>query len=74
MSRSKEIAKFACGAEALHAVVHAYLWFSGTTLTLFGITGGPVWNLASTIGNAMVAVVLGVYAWGRKPKSTPAHK
>ena len=39
--RLKEVAKFVCGVEAYHAVVHAYLWFSGTSLPVFGITTTP---------------------------------
>jgi len=65
MSRLKEIAKFACGAEAFHAFVHAYFWFSDTTLTVFGITQTPTLNLAGAIVNAIIAIALGVYAWGR---------
>jgi hypothetical protein len=64
MSRLKEIAKFACGAEAFHAFVHAYFWFSNTTLIVFGITQTPTLNLVSAIVNAVISVALGVYAWG----------
>lgn len=31
MNRRKEIAKFLCGAEAFHSLVHTYFWLSGTT-------------------------------------------
>jgi hypothetical protein len=41
MTRWKEIAKFACGAEAFHAFGHTLFWLSGTTFTLFGITATP---------------------------------
>jgi hypothetical protein len=34
-------------------------------LTVFGITQTPTLNLASAIVNAIIAVALGVYAWGR---------
>jgi len=63
MSRLKEIAKFACGAEAFHAFVHAYFWFSGTTLTVFGITQTPAVNAIGAVVNALVALILGIYAW-----------
>jgi hypothetical protein len=63
MSRWKEIAKFACGAEAFHAFVHAYLWFSGTNLTVFGFAQTPTWNLVSAIVNAGISIGLGLYAW-----------
>lgn len=65
MSRSREIAKFACGAEAFHALVHAYFWLSGTTLQAFGISETPTWHLWGAIGNGVVALVLGFYAWGQ---------
>jgi hypothetical protein len=64
MSRLKEIAKFACGAEAFHAFAHAYFWFSNTTLIVFGITQTPTLNLISAIVNAVISFILGVYAWG----------
>ena len=63
MSRLKEIAKFACGAEAFHAFVHAVLWLSGTTLTVFGITATPAWNSVGLIVNWIIALALGLYAW-----------
>lgn len=70
MSRRREIAKFACGAEAFHAVVHAYFWFSGTTLRAFGIRQNPKWHRASAIGNGVVSLILGMHAWG--PHGRPA--
>ena len=60
----KEIAKFACGAEAFHAVAHATLWLSGTTLTVFGIRITPTWHRTSAIINAAISMALGTYAWG----------
>ena len=63
MNRRKEIAKFVCGAEAFHTIVHAYFWVSGTTLTVFGITQTPTVNRAGLIVNALIAIFLGVYAW-----------
>lgn len=63
--KSKEVAKFACGAEAFHTIVHAYLWFSGTSLTVFGITQTPTVNLLGVIVNALVSLILGLYAWRR---------
>jgi hypothetical protein len=65
MSRLGEVAKFVCGAEAFHAFVHAYLWFSGTNLTVFGFAQTPTWNIASAILHAAISLALGVYAWGR---------
>lgn len=62
-NRKKEIAKFACGAEAFHAWVHAYFWLSGTTLTVFGIHYTAPWMLAGLVLNAAISIALGVYAW-----------
>jgi hypothetical protein len=70
MSRLKEIAKFACGAEAFHAFAHAYFWFSGTTLTVFGFTQTPTVNVIGAVVNALVALILGIYAW-TPPRSRP---
>lgn len=61
----KEVAKFACGAEAFHTVVHAYLWLSGTSLTIFGITTTPTVNLLGVIVNAVLSLILGFYGWRR---------
>lgn len=66
MQRLKEIAKFASGAEAFHAFVHTYLWLSGTTLTVLGITATPTLNIIGAIVNAAIALLLGVYAWGNR--------
>lgn len=64
MNRLKEIAKFASGAEGFHALVHAILWLSGGTLTVFGITATPAWNMVGVIVNGAISFVLGIYAWG----------
>lgn len=69
MSRLKEIAKFACGAEAFHAFIHTYFWLSGTTLHVFGITETPTVHMWGAIVNAVIAVALGVYAWRRSRRS-----
>ena len=63
MNRRKEIAKFLSGAKAFHALAHTYFWISGTTLTVFGITQTPALNAGAAIGNAVLSIVLGVYAW-----------
>ena len=70
-NRKKEIAKFVCGAEAFHAVVHTYFWLSGTTLTVFGITQTPAVNMTGAFVNALIALVLGIYAW-RPHRDRPA--
>lgn len=64
MNRWKEIAKFASGAEAFHAFVHAYFWYSNITLSPFGITQTPKINLIGALVNAGISVMLGSYAWG----------
>lgn len=71
MNRWKEIAKFASGAEAFHAVVHAVLGLTGTTLTVFGITQTPTLHFLGVAVNAILALALGVYAWGR-PATVPS--
>lgn len=67
----KEVAKFACGFEAFHAILHGSLWLSGTTLTIFGMTVPAGWNTAGTFVNAVLAVLLGVYAWRRRMAQSP---
>lgn len=63
--RKKEIAKFACGAEAAHAAFHAVLLFTGTPLTVLGITANPAWNVSGFLINGVISAALGVYAWRR---------
>lgn len=72
MSRLKEIAKFACGAEAWHAFTHAVLWFSGTTVPVLGITETPTVHMWGAIVNAVIALLLGLYAWGQPATVTGA--
>lgn len=62
-NRKREIAKFACGFEAFHAIAHALLWLSGTTVTFFGSGMSPNWHVVSVVVNAVIAVLSGVYAW-----------
>lgn len=64
-NRRKEIAKFVCGAEAFHALLHAYLWYSGTTLRVAGLKETPAVHKAGALGNAAISLILGCYAWGR---------
>jgi len=63
MNRLREVAKFACGVEAFHAFTHAYFWYTGTTLTVFGITETPPVHAAGAVVNAAVAIAIGLYAW-----------
>lgn len=62
-SSPKEIAKFVCGFEAFHASVHAYFWCSGTTLRVLGVDESPTWHKRAAVGNALVSIALGLYAW-----------
>lgn len=73
MSRWKEIAKFACGAEAFHAFVHAAFWLSGTTFLLFGVTVTSAMNALGALVNAIIALVLGIYAWGARDATPESH-
>lgn len=63
-NRKKEIAKFLCGAEAFHAVVHAALLLSGTTITVFGIVLLPTWNIVPLTVTVLLTLALGSYGWG----------
>ena len=64
ISRKREIAKFACGAEAFHAFAHLVLLMSGTHLSVLGVSLGPIWNVVSITVNTLVALALASYAWG----------
>ena len=68
--KGKEIAKFFSGFEAFHTLFHAYLWVSGTTLTVFGITPTRTWNIAGVILNGGIALALGIYAWRQYGRRT----
>ena len=62
----REVAKFFCGFESFHTLLHAYLWVSGTTFSVFGITATPTWSAGSTILNGAIAIILGLYGWRRR--------
>lgn len=63
MTRSKEIAKFFCGFESFHALVHGYLWSTGTSLTVLGIHVTVGWNFIGLFLNAAIALGLGLWTW-----------
>lgn|GEM_PF-1391064 len=63
----RELAKFFCGFEAFHALAHAALAFSGTTITVLGIDLRPGWHWGSILINGSISVALGLYAW-RRPR------
>mgnify|MGYP000651521494 CR=1 FL=1 len=63
MDRLREVAKFVCGFEAFHTVFHGYLWLTGTTMTVLGITLTPSMNMLGAILNGAISVILGIYAW-----------
>lgn len=66
MNWLREIAKFACGAEAFHAFVHGYFWLSATTLHVFGwLTETPTVHMWGAFVNAVIALLLGIYGWQR---------
>ena len=73
MNTKREIAKFACGFEAFHVLFHAFMWLSGTTLLVLGITLTPTLNIASLVVNAVFAIFLYAYAWGL-PKRQPLER
>jgi hypothetical protein len=68
MTIAKELAKFISGAEAFHAVAHTYFWSSGVTINILGITVSPKISIISASVNALIALCLGYYAWGRNKK------
>ena len=70
MTRLREVAKFASGAVAFHGLVHAYLWLSGTNLTVMGITQSSTWNMTAALVSVVVAFALGRYGWGAQRRST----
>lgn len=70
MNRLREVAKFASGAVAFHALVHTYLWLSGTNLTVLGITQTPTWNITAAIVSVLLFLALGIYAWGAYGRRT----
>ena len=64
MTRGREVAKFASGAVAFHALVHAYLWLSGVNLTIAGITQTSTWNMTAAILSLILSLALAKYGWG----------
>lgn len=70
-SPKKEIAKFLCGAEAFHALVHAVLLLSGTTITVFGIDLAPTWNIVPLTVVILITLGLGSYGWGIYRRGKP---
>ncbi|MBX3392757.1 MAG: hypothetical protein KF787_08925 [Phycisphaeraceae bacterium] len=66
----KEIAKFASGFEAFHAILHASLWLSGTSLSVFGIALPGHWNGPAAVLGTVLAVALAWYGWRRQPSSS----
>lgn len=70
MSRIREIAKFAAGAETFHAAMHAVFWLSGGAISVLGITLTPTLNIVGALVNAVIALFLGVYAWGPVRRTT----
>ena len=64
VNRKKEIAKFLCGAEAFHTVVHAAFVLSGSTMTILGIAFQPTWHIGSVVINLLITLALASYAWG----------
>lgn len=72
-NRRREIAKFVCGFETFHTLVHAYLWLTGTTLTFLGFAFNPASSIIGTVVNAVIAIWLGMYGWRTgRPSGTQA--
>lgn len=75
---SREAAKFLCGVEAFHALMHAVFWYRRTTLHIGPIEETPEWHKSAAIGNALVALALGAYGWsgpnGGRALSSDQHR
>lgn len=61
----KELAKFLCGWESFHGVMHAYLYATGTEFTAFGLQLSPGLNAAGALVGAAISMALGIYGWRR---------
>jgi len=65
----KEVAKFASGAAAFHAIGHLALALGlagGLPMPWFGFTLTQTINTASIISSAIISILLAYYAWFRK--------
>lgn len=52
MSRRQEVAKFASGFEAFHALANAQFWVAGSGVELFDVTTTPSMHLLSASASA----------------------
>lgn len=48
-TKGKEIAKFACGFETFHTLMHAYFWLSETAIKLSGFEFGQAWQVSGIV-------------------------
>jgi hypothetical protein len=64
------IAKFASGAETFHAAMHAVFWLSGGAISVFGIELTPTLNIVGAVVNGVIALLLGVFAWAPRRRTT----
>ena len=67
MAFLQEVAKFASGAVAFHAVVHTVLLFSGINLTILGITQTPALHIVAIVLSALISFALAMYGWRLLP-------
>ncbi len=68
----KEITKFLSGAEAFHAIFHAYFWLSDLPLTVLGFSLSRDGNMIAAFINITLSILLGIYGW--KSRSVIKHK
>lgn len=73
MNRWKEVAKFFCGFEVFHAIAATYFWSAGMTLTYLGMTITPTVSAVGAVIHAVIALLLGLYAWGQ-PATVPSGR
>ena len=71
--RWKEAAKFGSGFEAFHALMHASLWLSGTTLHVFGVSLSSQWSGGAALLGVAISLTLGWFGW-KSPKPSKSHR
>ena len=67
-NRKKEIAKFLCGFETFHALTHAVLLASWTTISVFGVSLTPTWHIVPLTVVILIVFALANYGWNLYPR------
>lgn len=66
----REVAKFASGFEAFHALMHASLWLSGTSLNVLGISFPSQWSGVAALIGMVVSITLACFGWKQPQPSS----